>query len=103
MLCFLQVSALKCGLLAMSQEALICGNVSYHDFHGVAVDADERERLARNLGVHNKVSGHKIDFMLSYIFIVGYMLPLWSCECFCCFLDSGLIVCIDFLDDIWHR
>ncbi|BFY97952.1 hypothetical protein BsWGS_00994 [Bradybaena similaris] len=49
------VSALKCGLLAMSQEALICGNVSYHDFHGVAVDADERERLARNLGVHNKI------------------------------------------------
>lgn len=50
------MSALKCGLLAMSQEALICGNVSYHEFHGVSVDAEERERLARDLGVHNKVS-----------------------------------------------
>uniref|UniRef100_A0A0B7BGN0 Class II aldolase/adducin N-terminal domain-containing protein n=1 Tax=Arion vulgaris TaxID=1028688 RepID=A0A0B7BGN0_9EUPU len=49
------VSALKCGLLAMSQEALICGNISYHDFQGIAVDAEEREKLARNLGVHNKI------------------------------------------------
>ncbi|BFZ01094.1 hypothetical protein BsWGS_04138 [Bradybaena similaris] len=49
------ISALKCGLLPMSQEALICGNISYHDFQGVTVSEEEREKLARNLGVHNKV------------------------------------------------
>lgn len=51
----LQVSAMKCGLLPMSQEALIVGNVSYHDYTGIFIDAEEREQLARSLGVHNKV------------------------------------------------
>uniref|UniRef100_A0A0B7BJK4 Class II aldolase/adducin N-terminal domain-containing protein n=1 Tax=Arion vulgaris TaxID=1028688 RepID=A0A0B7BJK4_9EUPU len=49
------VSALKCGLLPMSQEALLCGNISYHEFQGVSMDVEERDKLARNLGVHNKV------------------------------------------------
>merc|ERR1712154_382783 len=39
----------------MSQEALICGNVSYHEYRGILVDAEEKEKLARNLGVHNKI------------------------------------------------
>ena len=47
---------MKCGLLPMSQEALICGNVSYHEYRGILVDAEEKEKIARNLGVHNKVS-----------------------------------------------
>jgi len=49
------VSAMKCGFLPMSQEALICGNVSYHEYRGILVDAEEKEKLARNLGVHNKI------------------------------------------------
>ena len=45
------VSALKDGLLPLSQNALnICMDVGYHDFEGV-VDAErERETLARDLG-----------------------------------------------------
>lgn len=49
------VSAMKCGLLPVSQEALVCGKISYHDYQGVLTDPEERDKLARNLGVHNKV------------------------------------------------
>ena len=44
------VSALKCGLLPLTQSAMRFGGVTYHDYEGVAVDTDERERLARDLG-----------------------------------------------------
>lgn len=50
-----QVSATKKGLIPLSQEALICGQVSYHDYRGILVDQDERDQLARNLGPFNKV------------------------------------------------
>lgn len=50
------VSAMKCGLLPVSQEAAIVGEVSYHDYKGLLVDPEERELIARSLGPFNKVS-----------------------------------------------
>jgi len=48
------VSALAEGLLPLNQSAmLVCGDVAYHDFEGVALRLDERERLQRNLGRRN--------------------------------------------------
>lgn len=45
------VSAMKCGLLPISQHAqLFHGHVSYHDYEGLAVDLDERQRLVTDLG-----------------------------------------------------
>lgn len=44
------LSSLKCGLLPMTQTAMRFGKVGYHDFEGVAVSLDERDRLARDLG-----------------------------------------------------
>ncbi|RXN90250.1 class II aldolase [Achromobacter aloeverae] len=44
------VSALECGLLPITQTAMRFGKVAYHDYEGVAVDEDERERLVRDLG-----------------------------------------------------
>jgi len=44
------VSALKCGLLPLTQTAMRFGTVAYHDYESVAVDLEERERLARDLG-----------------------------------------------------
>lgn len=45
------VSALKCGLLPISQIAMqYCGRVAYHDYEGIALDLDERERIIRDLG-----------------------------------------------------
>ena len=48
------VSALEEGLLPLQQEAYQFHEcVSYHEFEGVAVDVDERERLVTDLGGNN--------------------------------------------------
>jgi ribulose-5-phosphate 4-epimerase/fuculose-1-phosphate aldolase len=44
------VSSLKCGLLPLTQTAMRFSKVAYHDFEGVAVEVDERERLVADLG-----------------------------------------------------
>jgi len=50
------VSAQKCGLLPLSQHAMrVQAEVTYHDYEGVALDMDERERLRRDLGPTSKV------------------------------------------------
>ncbi|XP_059352723.1 protein hu-li tai shao-like isoform X5 [Daphnia carinata] len=49
------VSALKCGFLSVSQESVMIGEVSYHDYYGILVDPEERDTIARNLGPLNKV------------------------------------------------
>lgn len=52
---FEQVSAVKCGFLPVSQEAVLVGDVSYHDYYGILIDPEERDLIARNLGPLNKV------------------------------------------------
>lgn len=47
---------MKNGLLYISQEAALLGEVSYHDYQGIVVDTQERELIARDLGPVNKVS-----------------------------------------------
>jgi ribulose-5-phosphate 4-epimerase/fuculose-1-phosphate aldolase len=48
------VSAHQEGLLPLTQTAmLIRGDVSFHDYEGVAVDLSERERLVEDLGTKN--------------------------------------------------
>ena len=44
------VSSLKNGLLPMTQMAMRFDRVAYHDYEGVALDLEERERLVKNLG-----------------------------------------------------
>jgi ribulose-5-phosphate 4-epimerase/fuculose-1-phosphate aldolase len=44
------VSTLKCGLLPLTQTAMRWARVAYHDFEGVAVELDERQRLVADLG-----------------------------------------------------
>jgi len=44
------VAALKCGLLPLTQNAMFFGSIGYHDYEGPAVDLDEQQRLARDLG-----------------------------------------------------
>jgi ribulose-5-phosphate 4-epimerase/fuculose-1-phosphate aldolase len=44
------IGALKCGLLPLTQTAMRFGTVAYHDYQGVAVDLQERESLAQDLG-----------------------------------------------------
>ena len=45
------VSAQAHGLLPLSQHAMrLTGNVSYHDYEGVALDLDEQKRLVADMG-----------------------------------------------------
>uniref|UniRef100_A0A1I7TP00 Aldolase_II domain-containing protein n=1 Tax=Caenorhabditis tropicalis TaxID=1561998 RepID=A0A1I7TP00_9PELO len=47
------VSAQKCGLLPISQEAMIVGEVGYHEYRGILIDEAERALLIRDLGDRN--------------------------------------------------
>jgi ribulose-5-phosphate 4-epimerase/fuculose-1-phosphate aldolase len=47
------VSAMKCGLLPLAQTAMRFAKIGYHDYEGVAVNLDERQRLVRDLGTHD--------------------------------------------------
>jgi ribulose-5-phosphate 4-epimerase/fuculose-1-phosphate aldolase len=48
------VSAQKDGLLPLDQHAMmISGEIAYHDYEGVALDLDERDRLVADIGDKN--------------------------------------------------
>lgn len=48
------VSSQKRGLLPISQTAMtVIGDLAYHDYEGIALDLDERERLVADLGAKN--------------------------------------------------
>jgi len=49
------VSTMKCGLLPLSQESCLIGDVSYHSYNGIVIDPEERQSIARDLGPSNKV------------------------------------------------
>jgi ribulose-5-phosphate 4-epimerase/fuculose-1-phosphate aldolase len=44
------VSAMKCGLLPLTQTSMRFAKVAYHDYEGVVLDLDEQARLVRDLG-----------------------------------------------------
>ena len=48
------VSAMKKGLLPLSQHSLrVYSELTYHDYEGVALEMDERTRMARDLGAES--------------------------------------------------
>jgi len=48
------VSAQKRGLLPITQMAMgVIGDLAYHDYEGIALDLDERERLVHDIGAKN--------------------------------------------------
>merc|ERR1719317_307664 len=49
------ISTMKCGLLPLSQESCLIGEVSYHSYNGIVVDPEERQSIAKDLGPSNKV------------------------------------------------
>ncbi|EGC40261.1 hypothetical protein DICPUDRAFT_74198 [Dictyostelium purpureum] len=48
------VACYKEGLLPISQNALIVGDVSYHDYEGISVNLEEQGRIVKSLGSENK-------------------------------------------------
>lgn len=53
----LAVSSLKCGLLPLSRESVVLGEISTHPFTGYGKSGadEEKEKIVRNLGPNNKV------------------------------------------------
>ncbi|MBN3297234.1 ADDG protein, partial [Amia calva] len=49
------VSSMKCGILPISQEALILGDIAYYNYQGCLDDQEERIELQKALGPSNKV------------------------------------------------
>ena len=52
------ISSLKCGLLPISQEAILCGNISYHEYKGAnsyQSDVEIKRLLADDFGPVNKI------------------------------------------------
>ncbi len=47
------VSAMACGLLPLTQNAMFFSEVGCHDYEGPAVDLDEQKRLVSDLGPHD--------------------------------------------------
>jgi len=50
----LAVSSLRCGLLHISKESALIGDVSHYAYPGF-IDAGEKEKIGRSLGPINKV------------------------------------------------
>ncbi len=49
------VSAMKCGLLPISQHAMMVqADITYHDYEGIALYKDEQQRMASDLGKVSK-------------------------------------------------
>ncbi|HZN24550.1 MAG TPA: class II aldolase/adducin family protein, partial [Burkholderiales bacterium] len=44
------VSAMKCGIMPIAQSSMRFSDIAYHDYEGVALRIDERERLVESLG-----------------------------------------------------
>ncbi|XP_034045066.1 adducin 3 (gamma) a isoform X2 [Thalassophryne amazonica] len=76
------VSAMKCGILPISQESLVLGNIAYFDYHGSLDDQEERHELQKALGPTTKVLvlrnhgvvalGETIDEALHFIYTAQY-------------------------------
>ncbi|XP_051801667.1 adducin 3 (gamma) a isoform X3 [Acanthochromis polyacanthus] len=49
------VSSMKCGILPISQEALILGDIAYYNYQGSLDDQEERRELQKALGPSAKV------------------------------------------------
>ncbi|XP_019939691.1 adducin 3 (gamma) a isoform X1 [Paralichthys olivaceus] len=49
------VSSMKCGILPISQEALILGDIAYYDYQGSLDDQEDRRDLQKALGPTTKV------------------------------------------------
>lgn len=47
---------MKCGVLPLSHEALLVGDVSYFNYNGVMEDEEDRVELQKSLGPTCKVS-----------------------------------------------
>ena len=78
------VSALEEGLLPLQQEAYqFHERVSYHEFEGVAVDVDERERLVTDLGGKNAMIMRNHGLLTVGPSVAEAWIRMWQLELAC--------------------
>src|SRR3954468_12708237 len=79
------VSAMKCGLLPISQHAqYVEPMVTYHDYEGIALEMDERERMAKDLGKTSKamiLRNHGLLTLGTTVHEAGEMMYYFDCAC----------------------
>jgi ribulose-5-phosphate 4-epimerase/fuculose-1-phosphate aldolase len=79
------VSAMKCGLLPISQHAQYVEQmVTYHDYEGIALDMDERARMAKDLGKTSKamiLRNHGLLTMGNTVHEAWEMMYYLDCAC----------------------
>lgn len=86
--CFKQVSSMKCGILPISQEALILGDVAYYDYHGSLDDQEERIDLQKVLGPSCKVFHSNGVFVCFFKISTTYAVS--TSYKYLCFIGIGL-------------
>jgi ribulose-5-phosphate 4-epimerase/fuculose-1-phosphate aldolase len=77
------VSSMKCGFLPMTQTALNCYPVAYHDYEGPAVDTAERERLIADLGDRNFLVLRNHGLLVCDATAAGAFRAIYSFEAAC--------------------
>lgn len=86
------VSAQQCGMLPLSQHSLrVLGMLTYHDYEGIALELDERTRLARDLGPTSKAMILRNHGLLSLGDTVGEAFELMY------YLDTACQIQVDAL------
>ena len=78
------VSAQRAGLLPISQQStFVLASLAYHDYEGVALNADEKPRLARDLGDRNFLMLRNHGLLTVGPGIAGAFLALYIFEAAC--------------------
>ena len=78
------VSAQKAGLLPISQQAtLLMGSLSYHDYEGLAVHDDERDRLKADMGESNYLILRNHGLLTVGKTVPDTFLAMYFLECAC--------------------
>jgi ribulose-5-phosphate 4-epimerase/fuculose-1-phosphate aldolase len=78
------VSALKCGLLPLTQTATrFYGRVAYHDFRGPERDPGERELLARSIGAQNYAILRNHGLLTIGASVAETFIAMWGMERAC--------------------
>ncbi len=78
------VSAQKAGLLPISQQAtLMMSSLSYHDYEGLAVHDDERDRLKADMGTSNYLILRNHGLLTVGKTVPDAFLAMYFLECAC--------------------
>lgn len=68
---------MKCGLLPLSHEALLVGDVAYYDYNGVMEEEEDRVELQKSLGPTCKVSSpQETKLNVTYNYFIQKLLHL---------------------------